>query len=83
MRRRPSPRSTTTSPCRGAPEDCGGIWGHAELIEILADPAHPEHQDRLEWLGLGPDSADEFDPAGFSVDEINDLLALLAEAQTR
>jgi hypothetical protein len=60
------------------PEDCGGVWGYAELIEILADPAHPEHEDRLDWLGLY--SADEFDPAEFSVDELNDMLA---EASSR
>ena len=65
------------------PEDCGGVWGYAELIEILADPAHPEYEDRLDWLGLGPDSADEFDPAEFSVDEVNEMLALLAEAPSR
>ena len=65
------------------PEDCGGLWGYAELIEILADPAHPEYEDRLDWLGLDLDSADEFDPAEFSVDELNDMLALLAEAHTR
>ena len=64
------------------PEDCGGLWGYAELIEILADPAHPEHEDRLDWLGLEPDSADEFDPAEFNVAELNDMLAVLAEAPT-
>lgn len=42
------------------PEDCGGIWGYAELVESLADKTHPEHADRLEWLGL--DSA-RFDAA--------------------
>ena len=45
------------------PEDCGGIWGYAELCEILSDPDHPEHEERLEWLGL--DSADEFDSVAF------------------
>jgi hypothetical protein len=65
------------------PEDCGGLWGYAELIEILADPAHPEYGNRLEWLGLGPDSADEFDPAEFSVDEVNEMLAQLAEVPAR
>ncbi len=43
------------------PEDCGGPWGYAELKEILADPNHDEHQERLDWLGLN--NANEFDPA--------------------
>ncbi len=58
------------------PEDCGGIWGYADLVEILADPAHPEHGERLEWLGL--DSADRFDPARFDITAVNDALSGLA-----
>ncbi|MGB7588693.1 MAG: plasmid pRiA4b ORF-3 family protein [Solirubrobacterales bacterium] len=42
------------------PEDCGGRWGYAELKEILADPAHEQHQEMLDWLGLTDASA--FDP---------------------
>lgn len=57
------------------PDDCGGIWGHEELVEILADPQHPEHEERLEWLGL--DDARQFDPAAFDVDEVNRTLAKL------
>lgn len=52
----------------GPPEDCGGMWGYEELIDVLADPAHPEHADRLEWLGLT--SAAQFDPARFDLDDI-------------
>jgi len=58
------------------PEDCGGIWGYGYLVEILADPAHEEHQERLEWLGLN--SADEFDPAAFDLAKVNSALAALA-----
>jgi Plasmid pRiA4b ORF-3-like protein len=58
------------------PEDCGGIWGYEELLEILGDPGHDEHDERLEWLGL--DSADEFDPAAFDLAEVNNDLAGLA-----
>ncbi|MBC6446276.1 plasmid pRiA4b ORF-3 family protein [Actinokineospora sp. HBU206404] len=50
------------------PEDCGGIWGYADLVEILADPAHEDHADRLEWLGL--DAAADFDPGVFSASEV-------------
>jgi Plasmid pRiA4b ORF-3-like protein len=55
------------------PEDSGGIWGYADLLEILGDPAHEEHQDRLEWLGL--DSADRFDPAAFDPAQANAALS--------
>jgi hypothetical protein len=58
------------------PEDCGGIWGYEYLLEILADPAHEEHQDRIEWLGL--DSADQFDPAAFDPAQANTALSGLA-----
>jgi hypothetical protein len=58
------------------PEDCGGIWGYEELIEVLSDPGHDEHEERLEWLGL--DSAQEFDPAAFDLAEVNAALARLA-----
>ncbi len=50
------------------PEDCGGVWGYAELVEVLADPGHPEHTERLEWLGL--ESSAGFDPGRFDADEI-------------
>ncbi|MEV1318528.1 plasmid pRiA4b ORF-3 family protein [Micromonospora arborensis] len=54
------------------PEDCGGIWGYAELVEVLSDPDHPEHGDRLEWLGLA--SAADFQPARFDAAEITRAL---------
>ena len=56
------------------PEDCGGVWGYADLKEILADPSHDEHQERLEWLEL--DDANEFDPNAVPTDDIGYELAL-------
>lgn len=53
----------------GPPEDCGGVWGFAELCEILSDPEHPEHIERVEWLG------GYHDPAAFDKDAINRALA--------
>jgi len=41
------------------PEDCGGIWGYEELLEIIKNPASDEYEERLEWLG------DDFDPENF------------------
>lgn len=51
------------------PEDCGGIWGYEDLLEILKDPEHPEYEERIvDWLGEG------FDPEEFSVDNLNKKL---------
>nr|GID88981.1 hypothetical protein Ade03nite_79050 [Actinoplanes derwentensis] len=54
------------------PDDCGGIWGYTELVEILTDPTHPEHADRLEWLGLR--SAADFDPSHFDAAAVTTAL---------
>ncbi len=51
------------------PEDCGGVWGYQDLRDALADPAHERHEEMLEWLGL--QTAVEFDPARFDVEEVN------------
>lgn len=63
------------------PEDCGGPWGYDELVRVLADPADPDHAERLEWLGLA--SAASFDPAHFDRDEVNRALSDLTPARTR
>jgi hypothetical protein len=54
------------------PEDCGGIWGYQDVLEVLADPDHPEHTERMEWLGL--QTPDELDPAHFDLAETNGRL---------
>lgn len=33
------------------PEDCGGIRGYEDLIQILFDPSHEEYEGTLQWLG--------------------------------
>ena len=32
------------------PEDCGGVWGYYDLLEILGDENHPEHEDMKTWV---------------------------------
>ena len=51
------------------PEDCGGVWGYQQLLAILADPAHPEHAERIDWIG------EEFDPDEFDIKLANTVLA--------
>lgn len=64
------------------PEDCGGIWGYAELLKTLKNPKHPEHKAMKEWLG-GP-----FDAGAFAAPKVNFWLRKLkwprvTEAQLR
>jgi hypothetical protein len=44
------------------PEDCGGVWGYANLLKILKNRKHPEHRSMTEWLGR-PFGAEAFDLA--------------------
>ena len=42
------------------PEDCGGIPGYYNMLDALADPAHPDHADVAEYLeGWDPKEIDE------------------------
>ena len=66
---------------KAPPEDCGGIWGYQELLAILDNPAHEEHEDRLEWLGI--DRPDQHDPAHFDTDEVNDAFTALLQRPRR
>ncbi len=50
------------------PEDCGGDSGYEELLEVLADPEHEDHEDMKEWVGP------YFKPEKFDLDMINSLL---------
>jgi len=43
------------------PEDCGGIPGYEYLLEIMANPQHEEHAERMRCLG-GKFMPKEFDP---------------------
>ena len=46
------------------PEDCGGIWGYENFLEIISDPDNEEYEDMIEWVG-------EFDPEHFDVKEVS------------
>jgi hypothetical protein len=55
------------------PDDCGGIWGYADLIRVVGDPTDPEHDHMVTWLGLA--KATEFDPDEFDADQVTEALA--------
>ena len=50
------------------PEDSGGAPGYVQLLEALADPDHPEHEEYLGWTG-GPIDPWSFSPAGVRFDD--------------
>jgi len=50
------------------PEDCGGIWGYENLLEIIFDPEHDDYEDMMNWLG------GYFEPEKFDVFEVNEKL---------
>lgn len=47
------------------PDDCGGPFGYEELLEALKTPSHPDHAERIDWLG------GDFDPEVFELLAIN------------
>ena len=55
---------------RCPPEDCGGPFGYAELLDAITDPKHERHAELTGWIG------DDFDP------EAADAEALIAEARS-
>jgi hypothetical protein len=54
------------------PEDCGGVWGYADFLNVIGDPKNPEHDEMLEWAGGA------FDPERCDLAAINWQLRKLA-----
>jgi len=51
------------------PEDCGGVYGFAELKEVLAGPDSAERDEMLEWMD------EDFDPSHFDLAAANATVA--------
>ncbi|MFH1126877.1 MAG: plasmid pRiA4b ORF-3 family protein [archaeon] len=47
------------------PEDCGGVSGYENILEIIKNPGHVECEETMVWLG------GEFDPEHFDPKEVN------------
>lgn len=54
------------------PDGVGGPSGYEDFLEALANPAHEEHDEYLQWIG------GSFDPSRFDLDAVNAELRLLA-----
>lgn len=50
------------------PEDCGGPYGYANLVEALSNPKHPGHAEQREWVGP------HWHPEAFDFDGVNKQL---------
>ncbi len=47
------------------PEDCGGIGGYYDMLEIIKDPENSEYENMMDWLG------GEFDANEFNLVSVN------------
>ncbi|MCJ7757825.1 MAG: plasmid pRiA4b ORF-3 family protein [Gillisia sp.] len=50
------------------PEDCGGLYGYYNFLEIISNKKHPEYRNMVEWMG------GIFDPTEFEVEDVNENL---------
>jgi hypothetical protein len=62
---------------RCPPEDVGGPWGYAEMLEALAAPDLESHAETREWLG------EQFDPHAFEPEPLKADVDALAKRWTR
>ena len=54
-----------------SPEDCGGIHGYKELLEVLKNPKHPKYRETKVWMGS------KFNPTKLGSDVCNKELRKL------
>jgi hypothetical protein len=62
---------------RCPPEDIGGPWGYAELLDAIRDPKHERHAELKEWI------EDDFDPNIVDTDRLAGQLDALAKQWSR
>lgn len=56
------------------PEDCGGIPGYYNLVEIMGNKKHPDRKEMIQWLG------GVFDPKKFDLERTNFYLNAVSES---
>jgi len=58
------------------PEDCGGIGGYYNLLEIINNSSHEEYDNMMDWLG-GEYDPELFDPNDVSFDDPKERFKLM------
>lgn len=46
-------------------EDCGGIYGYYDCLDIISDKTNPEYHERLEWMEM------QGYPNEYNMDDVN------------
>jgi hypothetical protein len=59
------------------PDDCGGIWGYCDMLEVLKNPKHKDYKDIRGWMPPG------FNPERFNLEAVNAELAELHSEKGR
>jgi Plasmid pRiA4b ORF-3-like protein len=62
---------------RCPPEDVGGPWGYADLLDAIHDPKHERHAELKEWI------AGDFDPNAVDAQWLTEEVAALAKSWSR
>lgn len=52
----------------GPPEDCGGVFGYQQMLEVLRNPQHEDYWGLKEWLGRS------YHPEKFDLNKVNKQL---------
>lgn len=84
------PATKTTPPARliggarrGPLEDSGGMPGFEELLDALADPAHPDHVEHSAWVAEMTGTDEPFDPGFLDLEVINRELTVAQKKRDR
>lgn len=59
----------------GPLEDSGGLPGYEDIMDALADPLHPDHNEHSAWVAEMTGSVEPFDPAFLDIPAVNQALA--------
>lgn len=61
------------------PDDCGGVWGYADMLEVLANPRDTEYEDTKAWIESmkgGPFDPEQFDPRSVQFEDPKQVFEL-------